>query len=687
MSGEDVDLGEYPTGSKGWTKLSPRARNAGMGSSLRAAVDDPLWLLGRQWQVGEFRGEDAGSPVDASVTVEHDDVTRVQLGEDPPVDYDHRVDGPLETLVEREPVVTDEEPPGLQHRAEAGQYFLRLLAAEGVSVGATDFPAALLLVAPDEPLPADDARYVDLMAGRALDGHAVFEAAVDGTLSRPSGVDSSAFEAAAASYVDWYRGLYDEPTEAVGRAWDPERFEYSFSVATGSGEGETVFSAEEYPGGRLDWYAFSPEGGSLADDGAGTTTESDDATAPEPTEFDRLPTAIGFPGMPAARWWELEDSSVNLEALTAAPEGLSRLLMLEFVLVFGNDWFMIPIETPVGTLSRVTTLSVTDTFGVTTHDVPAAEDDGWNMFMADLGTESDGPGKGLFLPPVFGEVAESDPVEQVVLTRDEMANLAFGVEECVESPVGSRLDRESFHAPGLSVSSMRPGESAEREGVVLENTGSVELDAEGWSVAVVDDGGEVLDRFSLPQISIPPGASVTLGTGRPPGDPAGDGDGGAARADVYWGRADPALGDSRAVHLLVERSPGDVVERVRIPPLDGSLLPAYRLANRVPDHWFPLKPTGPDDDREYRYRLARLLDVDAFGADVTDIPVPLGKILGDSADVDIYEEEVTRAGVELTRSYQLARWVTGSTHLWSGRRARTGRGEGSSGLRFDLLED
>jgi hypothetical protein len=52
----------------------------------------------------------------------------------------------------------------------------------------------------------------------------------------------------------------------------------------------------------------------------------------------------------------------------------------------------------------------------------------------------------------------------------------------------------------------------------------------------------------------------------------------------------------------------------------------------------------------------------------------------------ISEEEVPRSGVRLTRRRQLARWVDGSTHLWTGRAKSAGRGETSSGLRFDVVE-
>ena len=50
------------------------------------------------------------------------------------------------------------------------------------------------------------------------------------------------------------------------------------------------------------------------------------------------------------------------------------------------------------------------------------------------------------------------------------------------------------------------------------------------------------------------------------------------------------------------------------------------------------------------------------------------------------EEEVPREGARATRAYQLTRWIDGTTLLWLGRRKGVGRGEGSSGLRFDTAE-
>jgi hypothetical protein len=117
------------------------------------------------------------------------------------------------------------------------------------------------------------------------------------------------------------------------------------------------------------------------------------------------------------------------------------------------------------------------------------------------------------------------------------------------------------------------------------------------------------------------------------------------------------------------------------PPAAGTV--AYRLASTTPHNWVPLLPvqsaTGlrlargtvlkADGTRQFVQAQGRLLNPDGSGA----------------MGLAMYEEEIPREGVRVTRTYQLARWQDGGTHLWIGRRKRIGRGEGSSGLRFDRV--
>ena len=47
-----------------WSRLEPITRDKGLAAGLEARTHDPLWLLGRQWQLGELTADgDRGSAV------------------------------------------------------------------------------------------------------------------------------------------------------------------------------------------------------------------------------------------------------------------------------------------------------------------------------------------------------------------------------------------------------------------------------------------------------------------------------------------------------------------------------------------------------------------------------------------------------------------------------------------------
>jgi hypothetical protein len=65
--------------------------------------------------------------------------------------------------------------------------------------------------------------------------------------------------------------------------------------------------------------------------------------APAPAELSVLPAGLRFPGMPAPRMFEFEDGAVDFGSVDAAPDDLGRLLLAEFALVYGNDFFQVPL--------------------------------------------------------------------------------------------------------------------------------------------------------------------------------------------------------------------------------------------------------------------------------------------------------------------------------------------------------
>ena len=118
---------------RGWNRLEGRPRSADFDRSLRAEVRDPLWFLTRQWQYGEFEGEDAGSPIDARVGYANWAVDGYAAGAPgtAPVVLDPAT--PLETMVENTP-----PPYDLMLHMQAADVFQRLL-GDGRGARMTDY--------------------------------------------------------------------------------------------------------------------------------------------------------------------------------------------------------------------------------------------------------------------------------------------------------------------------------------------------------------------------------------------------------------------------------------------------------------------------------------------------------------------------------------------------------------------
>lgn len=416
-----------------WSRLEVQPTTSDYAPALAAGVADPLWMLARQWQFGEYGGEDAGSPIAVKLEAEEAVLARYlagALGNDPAADatdYDPLVQ-PLETLVEAEAP----DLAGPLAGAWAGQHFLRMLAAAGLSdgiSGVADYkfeePGAV-----DRDIDPQGADWVELAALGAVNGHKL-AAAIAKAGGVPPGIGNEAgLKALCLEWLDWYRGGL--PAERAS-AWLPNRLEYGFAASTGKGGGkEDVLVAEEYADGKLDWYSFD-----LAD----APSLGGNRTVREVKLNPMLPTAARFGGMPSDRFWAFEDGKVNLAQVSAGPTDIGRLLMLEFALAFSNDWFVIPVELPIGSLFRIRQFTVTDTFGVTSTVERAGDAAGapWRMFELD---RADGARSDAFLlAPAIDARLEGDPIEEVALFRDEMANMAWAVERKVPGAMGLPVDR------------------------------------------------------------------------------------------------------------------------------------------------------------------------------------------------------------------------------------------------------
>jgi len=115
----------------------------------------------------------------------------------------------------------------------------------------------------------------------------------------------------------------------------------------------------------------------------------------------------------------------------------------------------------------------------------------------------------------------------------------------------------------------------------------------------------------------------------------------------------------------------------------------YQAMSTVPEHWIPFISVHVDQSvREtqlQRAALPRILEGDPNPPEKVRPRTTLLRF-GLPQAYFVHEEEVPRAGVLVTQRYQRARWRHSSVWVWFGARKQTGRGEGSSGLRFDTIE-
>jgi hypothetical protein len=428
---------------KGWNRLEGRPRSVNFERALRAEVRDALWFLTRQWQFGEFQGEDAASPVEVRTRVRSAPFAGYAPRGGAFGPYDAEV--PLEARVEAELL-----PADLVTHTQITRYFFASIAAEPDAAGLRTLyrgAYALSEAAVSGALDADSRAMLTLALPRLLDGPKLLSEIVDGQHALKvaafpglSGDTRSALLLAATRLLEWARRSFLTP-EGAG-AWVPRFLEYQFACeARVPGAGSSVVVAEGYDQGRLDWYAFDVDATASVPPALG-------AAPPVPEAGPLLsfvPAPVSFGGMPSHRYWEFENRKTEFASIDANTTDLAKLLLTEFALVFGNDWCVIPYELDVGTLSDVPGLLVVDDFGETTLVSAAGRgrDDTWqrwSMFTLSTNAPDGLADTRLLLPPAVTNGLESEELEEMLFLRDEMANLVWAVEKQVPTALGNATD-------------------------------------------------------------------------------------------------------------------------------------------------------------------------------------------------------------------------------------------------------
>src|SRR5690554_2471911 len=121
-----IDQKLYPTITM-WNRLEGRPRTHNFNKALKSEVRDALWMICKQWQMGEFKGEDAGTAVFSKIKINSSEITEFRPANSPFAQLDKSL--PLETIIEQRNLnfERDSQNIGLDIRLQLGNYWYKLL--------------------------------------------------------------------------------------------------------------------------------------------------------------------------------------------------------------------------------------------------------------------------------------------------------------------------------------------------------------------------------------------------------------------------------------------------------------------------------------------------------------------------------------------------------------------------------
>jgi hypothetical protein len=385
-------------------RLEPRQPDYDFDRGVQAEIADPLWFLGRQWQMGEHQGEDAGSPVRVEAWVAQRALD--PLGGDPR--WDPRI-VPPEAIIE----------------SEAGDWWthgrrIRYGARFRPFVDVASLPAECFLCRP----PAGSRAYgTDLPAPyEQFSGEAGERSYLDG---RELWARRADLGIPAAQFPEI---PVDEPPDL----WQPDQLVYSAEFTC---DGHT-FRAARHAGGRVDWYTVDGD----------APFDRRQLAADAPPEVNAFPAQLTYPGAPNARYWQIEDAQVDIGGYPPDQSHFASMLLTDLMSSHGTQWFLFPIATEAGDTLTIEKIRVTDSFGDTYSSEDLAElrpPEDWSLFRLqglDFSTLVIWP---TALTPLAGAV-----VEEVAVGIDEYANLLWAVER--------RVNSRDVRTPSLQERKRRP---------------------------------------------------------------------------------------------------------------------------------------------------------------------------------------------------------------------------------------
>ena len=153
--------------------------------------------------------------------------------------------------------------------------------------------------------------------------------------------------------------------------------------------------------------------------------------------------------MPNPRWWQFEDGNVDLGNISADATDLAKVLVAEFALLYGNNWFVVPYAQRPATLAEIRGHRRERCVRRRTIVKAATGSSGGRLgplgLLQPFGEAGRAVGavplaEHLLLPPVVPRVDDREPVESVAFVRDETTDMVWGVETRVPDGLGGGRD-------------------------------------------------------------------------------------------------------------------------------------------------------------------------------------------------------------------------------------------------------
>ena len=435
-------------------RIEGRTRDNDITEALRFRVHDPLWMLTRQWQMGEFRGNNVGTAMAVKCRVAQDTCQK-----DPIEPVTECINQPIDLLV----------------RVESAIYALDLIRQYAQCPAATfkSFAAFLLKSYPikweQEELILDSdlttaherglnkcrQKFVNAYKGKAFDGYQLY-VVLKNYMKTKKQNDNHIFSQAKKqnidlklssaninkimnAYVEWFQKKYI-PGAAQNTCWQERDLCYEAKISAGSEQ----YVGTQYQGGRVSWHTFDYKSSGKA------------AAYRNVSNVLSLPTLASYAGAPNKRLWEFEDHKVFM-GNSVEQQSDANLVFMKFATMYGNDWMLIPLQTEIGKTISVVSIEVKDTFGDTiningnsragANDSVGKNQERWQMYTNSLQNTEDGSAaNSLFFTPQLAATLEGDPIEEVQMLRDEMANMVWGVETLISDGCGTSLDGNLYAA-------------------------------------------------------------------------------------------------------------------------------------------------------------------------------------------------------------------------------------------------